>query len=171
MPAYAPIRIVLQKSTMNPAEDDILKIVPHEEDGYDVIFRNNTVSVVHTRHVATDDLMDYLENFFDAIQHDVTPYEFIQVDVPSYPPILLTPDCVDEYLYVIEDQIDGMSEDWPVETLLPINPKPKSKSESKKSKKSKKSNTTNDEDEMDEIVRILLGLGEPASCSTRSCCH
>lgn len=171
MPAtYAPIRIVLQKS-QNPVDDDKLIIIPNEEDGYDVTFHNNTVSVVHTRYVETDDIMDYLENFFDAVQYDKSPYMFVQVDMPSYPPILLTPSDVEDYMYVIEQQILGMEEDWPMQTLLPIKPATESKKNSKSKKSKKHVQTDSKNDDMDEIVRIILGLNEPSSCTARSCCN
>ena len=65
------------------------------------------------------DVERYLEKFFNFLWIDVQPYEWFQVDVPSFPAVMLSRAGLCASRDLIIDAVHGLKYDWPYEAILP----------------------------------------------------
>jgi hypothetical protein len=132
--SYSPIVLILQKTGV---ADDVLKITPNSQaSGFDVVFDQHTINVSNVLYVEQSEITSYIYRFFKSVAMDEDSCEFVQIDCPAYPTVLLTPKKLDNYFPILREQILTLLKGWPAETKL-----------TKKTKKvrSKASSTTTDE--------------------------
>ena len=112
---YAKILVTIQREGK---PDDILSIVPDlESDGYYATFRQRTVGNTVDRYFENEAMLPYLASFFTALLYDHERPDFVQLDVPMYSTVLLTPDTLMSYGSVLlTDQIASLQDDWPFES-------------------------------------------------------
>ncbi len=101
----------------NGHKDDILRIIPDDEsDGYYVELKQAQVGVSNSRYVKHRDIMKYIDLVFQSVVYDEDGPDNIQIDCPTYPSVILTRDDLEDYLDVLEDQIDSLQDYWPEES-------------------------------------------------------
>ena len=134
--SYSPIVVILQKTG---AADDVLKITPNPHaSGFDVVFNQHTINVSNELYVEQSEITSYLYRFFMSLWKDEDSCEFVQIDCPAYPTVLLTPKKLDNYFPILREQILTLLKGWPAETKL-------TKEKKAKKARSKASSTTTDE--------------------------
>ena len=105
--------------------DDILKISPNESNNsYDIEFRQNTVNNVVYANIVQRNLPSYLEQFFTSVTLDEEGARSIQIEVPSFPTIMIKTANALKYLTLLQDQIESIEDNWPTEqTVSSLKPK------------------------------------------------
>jgi hypothetical protein len=115
--SYSKILITLingERST-----DDILKITPSENNNtYDIEFRQNTVNNVVYANIVQRNLPSYLEQFFTSVTLDEEGARSIQIEVPSFPTIMIKTANALKYLELLQDQIESIEDNWPTEQTV-----------------------------------------------------
>jgi hypothetical protein len=112
------VHIFLQKTGQR---DDRLRISwDNDTNGYLVEFDQYTVGN-HAQVVMPYmcDVERYLEKFFNFLEIDHLPYEWFQVDVPSFPAVKLDSYGLRRNRDLILDAIHGLKYDWPHECFHP----------------------------------------------------
>jgi hypothetical protein len=113
--SLAKIVFYLQK---NGVKDDVLYIVPDDDsDGYYVKLNQGQTGVVNSRYIKNHDLIRYIDLFFQSVVADEAGPDKIQIDCPTYPSVILDHSVLEDYLDVLEDQIDTLQEYWPEERV------------------------------------------------------
>ena len=112
---YAKILVTIQR---DGRPDDVLSVSPDlDSDGYYVSFRQRTVGNTTSHYCENGGLVSYLRQFFTALLFDHDQPDFIQLDIPMYPTVLLTSKTLLSYEnYVLGNQIASLQDDWPFET-------------------------------------------------------
>jgi hypothetical protein len=99
--------------------DDILKITPSEENNsYDIEFRQNTVNNVVYANVVGRNLPIYLQQFFTSVTLDEEGASSIQIEVPSFPTVMIKTTNVRKYLDLLQEQIESIEDNWPREQTV-----------------------------------------------------
>jgi hypothetical protein len=115
--SYSKILITLingERST-----DDILKITPSENNNtYDIEFRQNTVNNVVYANIVQRNLPSYLEQFLTSVTLDEEGARSIQIEVPSFPTIMIKTVNALKYLELLQDQIESIEDNWPTEQTV-----------------------------------------------------
>lgn len=107
---------LIKNGNSDNTSDDKLTVRPDvDSNGYNVTFDQKTILNTVNAYVTNEDFLGYLNNFFNSISLDSDPCEFVQIDCPSYPTILLKSGNVLGYLPVLQCQIAHMQEHWPME--------------------------------------------------------
>lgn len=84
----AAITFLLQNSGQ---PDDILTITPKTADTYFVEFYQKTIGDRTSLTMYSQSLSDYIQKFLVALQFDLHIPEYLQVEIPGFPCILLRP--------------------------------------------------------------------------------
>ena len=109
----ARILLIFQQSGR---KDDVLTILPDRNSmGYNITFAQNTIGNTSTTYVKNDELASYLDRFRMVIEHDLVPYECVQIDSPTYPSVIVSMDQMRTYLPLLQTQIDMFQRSWPTE--------------------------------------------------------
>lgn len=102
--------------------DDILTLDPDmDSTGFNVLFNQQTTKMKTEHWVDYDDVVEYLESFFESLQYDSdtkSSYK-IQVEVPGLPCVLLKKTDLNDYLYnVLDKYMDNLNynNEWPLES-------------------------------------------------------
>jgi len=113
--SYGVIKIILQKAG---SFDDVLTITPNDhDDNYTISFTQTTINNVAQRTVKECDITNYIERFIrTAIIDEVGP-DYFQVDVPSYPSVIVKRSNMPSYLPLLFKQIRELEYNWPLECL------------------------------------------------------
>ena len=115
--SYSKIIITLingERST-----DDVLRITPSEDNNsYDIEFSQNTVNNVVYANIVQRNLPSYLEQFFTSVTLDEEGARDIQIEVPSFPTIMIKTSNVLKYLELLQDQIESIEDNWPTEQTI-----------------------------------------------------
>jgi hypothetical protein len=115
--SYSKIIITLingERST-----DDILKITPNESNNsYDVEFKQNTVNNIVYANIVQRNLPSYLEQFFTSVTLDEEGASSIQIEVPSFPTIIIKSSNALKHLDLLQDQIESIEDNWPTEQTV-----------------------------------------------------
>lgn len=99
--------------------DDVLKITPSESNNsYDIEFRQNTVNNVVYANIVQRNLPSYLEQFFTAATLDEEGARSIQIEVPSFPTIMIKTKNALKYLSLLVDQLESIEDNWPTEQTV-----------------------------------------------------
>jgi hypothetical protein len=110
---YGPVVLILQKLS---SPDDTLTITPSDDsDRYDVKFVQRTIGNTTYRSVRSNRIYDYLDFFVRALMIDTEGPTHVQIDVPTYPTVILNTNKVANYLVLLFDQIHSLERDWPYE--------------------------------------------------------
>lgn len=112
------VHIFLQKTGQ---KDDRLRIAwDNESNGYLITLDQYTVGN-HAEVVMPYmcDVERYLQKFFDFLEIDALPYEWYQVDIPSFPAVKLTNYGLRRNRGLILDAVHGLKYDWPQESFQP----------------------------------------------------
>jgi hypothetical protein len=97
-------------------EDDVLKITPSEDDrSYEIEFTQNSINNTVYTTVRQNDLENYLENFLQSVSMDEDRPQSIQIDVPSFPSVMIKSANILEYTSLLFDQISSIQDEWPLE--------------------------------------------------------
>ena len=119
--SFAPsiIRIILQKEA---AQDDVLTISPvHNKKSYNVKFTQNTIQNVYDFNIPSADLEVYLRNFMRNIAFDANPCNYIQVEFPGMPCVIVPQKQTEFYLQQFLEQLEFTQKTvWPEEKLIPV---------------------------------------------------
>lgn len=115
---FQGIHIFLMKAGQ---KDDLLRIScdPHS-DGYLVELTQHMVgnsSSVVMRYMS--DVTRYLDKFIDFLLIDVHHYDSYQLDVPSFPVVVVKHDALCWSRGLLHDSIRDLKHDWPHECRLP----------------------------------------------------
>ena len=114
--SYATIKLIFQK---DGCEDDILKITPSEENNtYDVVYTQNTINNVVYSNIAPRYLPQYLKIFLSSLALDEERGQYVQVDVPSFPTVIVKMAKVLEYYELLVEQIQSIEDNWPTEQTV-----------------------------------------------------
>jgi hypothetical protein len=112
--SYAPINIIVQNGA--GVSDDLLRILPSEDvDFYEISYKQRTINQHITHRVSVSTIIDYLESFFTALSRDVAGPEYVQIECPTFPTILLNPRDLVSYIPTLTQQIVLLEPDWPFE--------------------------------------------------------
>jgi len=115
--SYSKILITLING--DRSTDDILKITPSESNNsYDIEFRQNTVNNVVYANIVQRNLPSYLEQFFTSVTLDEEGARSIQIEVPSFPTIMIKTSNALKYLELLQDQIESIEDNWPTEQTV-----------------------------------------------------
>ena len=113
MASYGKILVILQKTDCS---DNLLTITPDADStGYFVDFKQTDINTTNSKYVENDNLSHYLHLFFQSIEFDHQKCDYIQIDVPSFPSVILAPNDLSYYMDILEDQIESLQDDWPAE--------------------------------------------------------
>ena len=111
----ARIVLIFQKAG---SKDDVLTIVPDVNSmGYNVTFEQNTIRNTTMTYLKNNELVSYLDRFLMVIEHDLFPYEYVQIDSPTYSSVVVSMDRMRNYLPMLQDQIDMFQRSWPTEYI------------------------------------------------------
>lgn len=96
-------RIVLTRKDLNSKHDDVIHVVVDSYDEFTVKYtdKNSSSKASFTMHFDWYDLLDYFGSLQHMLSLDVEPFEQIQVQIPGFPLIALTP-----YLFGQEETYD-----------------------------------------------------------------
>ena len=119
----APAKIVVR--VLNPGNpDDVLTLDPDmDSNGFNVTFDQHTTLMKTTHWVDYDNVVEYLETFFNSLIYDTdkTSCSQIQVEVPGLPCVMLKKTNLIAYLYgVVDGYLDQLKDEdeWPMESVL-----------------------------------------------------
>ena len=97
-------------------EDDVLKITPSADDNtYEIELTQNSINNTVYTTLRQNDLENYLDNFLQAVSLDEDRPVDIQIDVPSFPSVLIKSDNIMNYTSLLFDQISSIQDEWPME--------------------------------------------------------
>jgi len=112
---YAKILVTIQRDGKS---DDLLIVTPDlESDGYYVTFKQKTIGNTVDRYFENAALLPYISSFFTGLLYDHQRPDFVQIDVPMYPTVLLTPEKLFAYDAVLNHQVESLQDDWPFESF------------------------------------------------------
>ena len=117
-PSLATIIFYLQKNN-NP--DDVLIVHRLHNGRYRATFKNSTVGLDYITDIETyQDLVKYLDNFMMFVIYDRDGCDFVQIDIPGLPTILIRPykRDWDSVYYRVRDYLYSVSKttfNWPKE--------------------------------------------------------
>jgi hypothetical protein len=122
--AYAAIHLVLQTAGK---KDDVLTIRPDEHsDNYLVVYEQNTINNT-THSISTpENIHEYLRLFLDAVSEDYDGPDMIQLDVPSFPTVVIHAEDAQYYFSTLSRQISMLQSqweeghDWPTEPRMTV---------------------------------------------------
>ena len=105
MPAPASIYILLQKVDH---KDDLLTITPDPDHGsmFNVKYEQNNLNSVNTFSLSSNTISRYLNLFFESIEMDNDGSDFIQIEIPSFPTVVIRAGDSGYYASTILKQID-----------------------------------------------------------------
>jgi hypothetical protein len=68
-----------------------------------------------TQTVSKATLSKYVNSLLTLFMHDSDPFNYVQLDAPNYPSVLLTVDTLrySEVRYAIDDMLDVVTSSWP----------------------------------------------------------
>jgi hypothetical protein len=114
--SYATIKLIFQK---DGCKDDILKITPSEENNtYNVEYTQNTINNVVYSNIAPRYLPQYLKIFLCSVVFDEERGQFVQLEVPSFPTVIVKMAKVLEYYELLVEQIQSIEDNWPTEQTV-----------------------------------------------------
>lgn len=97
-------------------KDDTLVVTPDSQtDGYNVSFVQNTIRTNSENYLTNDKLIPYLDRLIRALEFDAEPYDCVQFDCPTYPTVIIEKDNLQDYFYVLSEQISSLQSSWPYE--------------------------------------------------------
>jgi hypothetical protein len=75
----------------NAERDDLIAIVPLDEDSYGVYYTSGDwdSQITHYVDLTGDELDTYIENLFFLLSRDRDPFRSLQVNIPCMPAVLL----------------------------------------------------------------------------------
>lgn len=115
----APIFINIQYNAEKKQKDDLLTIAPHD-DGWLVKYDQNTLQRFVTRTLQYAELQPYLLKFFEFLQSDQPSFQpsCVQVDIPSFPIILVGFKDIKSKMPLICEGIFLTSKSWAEEKTV-----------------------------------------------------
>jgi hypothetical protein len=114
MPEDARIIITLQKKY---TEDDVLTFYPTNE-GFDVEFVQRTIGNKVSSYIVQEEVTGYLCRFLKSVTLDDGGCDFVQIDCPGYPTVMLKIANVERYIPILVDQIEAQMNNWPLESKI-----------------------------------------------------
>jgi len=115
--SYSKVIITLIKGERST--DDVLKITPSENNNsYDIEFRQNTVNNVVYSNIVQRNLPSYLEQFLTSVTFDEEGASSIQIEIPSFPTVIIKTKNALRYLSLLQDQIESIEDNWPTEQTV-----------------------------------------------------
>jgi len=100
-----------------PTLYDDVTIVPASETHCEIQVHQRTVQNRTTIQWKKESLYTYLSVFFSTILADNVLPQWIQIDMPLYPSVLIPPFRILDYASVMSAQLDSLTEAWPEEVL------------------------------------------------------
>lgn len=88
---HSSITIQLIRNSNNKKNDDTITIRPTSTE--DVVYLRYQDSAVESKHelrLTNDDLCHYFVSLFHVMSYDTDPFEFVQINCPAFPCILLS---------------------------------------------------------------------------------
>lgn len=114
--SYGTIKLIFVKEG---CKDDVLKIVPSDSsNSYDVELRQNTINNVAYRNIVQRGLYKYLERVLRSVVLDEEGPQQVQIDVPTFPTVMVNTEDVLDYLSLLKEQIASIEDDWPFEQTV-----------------------------------------------------
>jgi len=110
----ARIIITLQKKY---TEDDVLTFFPTNE-GFDVEFVQRTIGNKVSMYIVQEEVTGYLGRFLKSVTLDDGGCDFVQIDCPGYPTVMLKIANVERYIPILLEQIGAQMNNWPQEGKL-----------------------------------------------------
>jgi hypothetical protein len=110
----ACIIITLQK---NYKDDDVLRFYPTNE-GFDVTFEQRSIGIKVSTYMIQDEVTGYLGRFLKSLTLDDNGCDYVQIDCPSYPTVILKIANVERYIPVLIEQVQTQLANWPLEEKL-----------------------------------------------------
>jgi len=97
-------------------EDDVLKITPSNSDNtYEIEYTQNSINNTVYTTLRQNDLENYLDTFLQAVSMDEDSPASIQIDVPSFPSVMIKSTNILNYTSLLFDQISSIQDEWPME--------------------------------------------------------
>lgn len=116
----AMLNIIIQR---DGSPDDVLRITPSQiDDGYNMTLVQNTIGLTTTKRMANWELVPYLTLFFAVINMDTDRPDYIQIDSPSLPSVLISPS--QDIMPILTPIISLIQDDWPEESTHAIDQLP-----------------------------------------------
>ena len=112
MPEDARIIITLQKKY---TEDDVLTLYVTNE-GFDVEFVQRTIGNKVSTYMVQEEVTGYLSRFLRTLTLDDGGCDFVQIDCPGYPTVMLKITNVERYIPLLVEQIEAQMNNWPMES-------------------------------------------------------
>jgi hypothetical protein len=110
------IHITMNYADPSSKSSDSLTIAvdPHS-NGFLVTLQQPYTKSSATINLACEGLFDYLERYFTAAPYSILSYETVVFNVPIFPQVTLRLSGVKDYLEELQDQVEWLCEDWPLE--------------------------------------------------------
>lgn len=112
MTEEARIIITIQKKY---TEDDVLTFYPANE-GFDVEFVQRTIGNKVSMYIVQEEVTGYLCRFLKSVTVDDGGCDFVQIDCPGYPTVILKIANVERYIPILVEQVGAHMNNWPVES-------------------------------------------------------
>ena len=110
---YSQIRIVLQRPEQL---DDVLIVKPdNHSQWYDITFKQNTLGFTTTNSVQAEGLLNYLDSFLRCLLMDEDRVSHVQVDIPTYPTVLLKAHNIPSYYTLLRQKVLNIISHWPLD--------------------------------------------------------
>ena len=104
--------------------DDVLTLDPDmDSSGFNVTFEQPTTLMKTTHWIDYDDVVEYLESFFNSLVFDTDPTtcSSVQIEIPGLPCVILKKKDLIAYLYSVVDDYLGqlkVNDEWPMESNM-----------------------------------------------------
>ena len=101
-------------------QDDVLRIYcdPNSE-GYCAKFSQPSIGTETEKYfVYLYEVVEYLNVFRDLLLADRNPHQAYQLDVPSFPAVILDRDILANQWYMVKDAVYSLKREWPVERMI-----------------------------------------------------
>lgn len=109
---HAHLIITLQKKY---TEDDVLTLYVTNE-GFDVEFNQRTIGNKVSMYIDQQEVTGYLSRFLRTLTLDDGGCDFVQIDCPGYPTVMLKITNVERYIPLLVEQMEAQMANWPRET-------------------------------------------------------
>jgi hypothetical protein len=88
---HSSITIQLIRNSNNKKNDDTITIRPTStEDVVYLRYQDSAIESKHEMRLTNDDLCHYFVSLFHVMSYDTDPFEFVQINCPAFPCILLS---------------------------------------------------------------------------------
>jgi hypothetical protein len=88
---HSSITIQLIRNPNNKKNDDTITIRPTStEDVVYLRYQDSAIESKHEMRLTNDDLCHYFVSLFHVMSYDTDPFEFVQINCPAFPCILLS---------------------------------------------------------------------------------